>query len=555
MPPKKNNSLQPLSEAEARFAGWIAFQRDNGGHSPDEAAKARKACAHSPLSILDLEDQKEALREKLVHDDYVKGMLERLASGELEVQLRDEMRRHKAGEFKKDIKEGRRTKEQVAKIKAKTEDELRKIEAGTLADELRELSLSEEERTQIEAERTRIGEEIEIWKRGEGRRFIDEWKRAAHSRAAEIIANRGRVAESSGLVLSDFFPSSFGPAWLDTEKVKESDGTLRNLDTREKQEWVEHYKPAEMRLPALYEYARQSVRWLTWACLLSSWKDGPHGMDCELRRIEFEETLPNIGNGGFDSLRALAEHLAADRPFSEIPMEKRKGVAGILANSRNSEVDPDTFTMVDAGPTNAPWLDSLVKTETLRLADKTEATQTMAGRIIDGEHRVCHKYTCDDTLKATTQNDLYGRIKGEAGNWDIVRRGNDDLRTRAINDHGAEVLVLWVNWRNTSNADLADAFERLAKSLRPAKWPEVYRKEERHDQTAEKALRVLLWHRVSASLKACDPKKELELWRKLREAKKKLASLRSRDKKQAVQYFREITGDESAPWWTAKLKK
>ena len=440
----------------------------------------------------------------------------------------------------------------MAEIKAKTEDEFKKLMAGTLADKLRGLSMSEEEREKIDAEMSSISEIMGIWRIGEGRRFVDDWKAKANARAHEIIASRGKKPELAGWSVGDFFPSHYGPSWLDTAMVQEPDGTLRPRTAKEKKGLAAHYKPAEMRLPALYEYARQSVRWLTWACLLSSWRDVPHGMDCELRRIDFEDTLPNIGKAAFDSLRALAGHLAADRPFSEIPMEKRKGAAGILANGRNSEVDPDTFTMVDAGPTKAPWLESLVKVETLRLADKAEATQTETGLIADGEHRVCHEYTCRDTLKATTQNDLYGRIKGDAGKWDIVKRGNDDLQTRAVNDDGAEVLALWVNWRNTSNADLADAFQRLAESLRPAKWPELKRKSESHDETAKKALRVLLWHRVTASLKACDPKKELDLWRELGKAKNKLAILRSRDAKQASQYFHEITGDDSTPWWTGE---
>ena len=103
MPSKKSKSLLPLPEAEARFAGWLAFQDDNGGCSLAEKAKARGACALSPLSFRDLEDKKELLRKRRVDDDYIKGKLERLASGELEVQITDELRRHAAREFERDV--------------------------------------------------------------------------------------------------------------------------------------------------------------------------------------------------------------------------------------------------------------------------------------------------------------------------------------------------------------------------------------------------------------------------------------------------------------------
>ena len=266
--------------------------------------------------------------------------------------------------------------------------------------------------------------------------------------------------------------------------------------------------------------------------------------------------------------RWLAEWLGEDLPFSEVPSERRIQAAIFAAKATltDVEIDPETFTVLDAGRPSFTAEGKFAGRQLVRLASLEEAT---IKRIV-GAYRAAPKEMLPihyrHVLNATIEESFHKPHKGQRviGKTEIQRRGNDDLKARAVKDGGAEVLVLHVNWNETNNADLGRAFASLCERIRPEKWPELVGVPGDREQSADKALRVLIWWRMTAAIDAHvsfvglggDPKAALKQRAafkvELEKKRRGMAANVKRAKGEAEGWFANITGDKEKPWWVVE---
>jgi hypothetical protein len=413
----------------------------------------------------------------------------------------------------------------------------------------REQGHDEKEVKALEKESGRLQDRCNTWQMGESIRQRRLWMEAAEDWAKERIKGRWAGNESAG-----FDSSSFAVDDLETVTCEGEEARKR----------LEH---AALWLPVYYEYARQSPRWLTWARMIQTKSSHDPFWDSEIHDCG-NELKSSLGGGWLSVLGALAEWLGNDLPFSEVPAKRRLEIACFAAKATLShvEVDPDAFTLLDAGRPNCPMEAKWAGRQLLRLASFEESTKTRVEGVYDARLKETRNHPCRGVLNATVEEGFYLRSEDQEGAemCEIKRCGNDDLRGRAVRENGAEVLVLHVNWRETSNKDLGKAFEAFCKSIRPTKWPEHIQKAGDQDQTADKALRVLLYWRMSAAIEApihCqEGKGDARDFLKARQTfkmdlekqRQSLGARILRDKAQAEDRFYEITGDTEKPWWTVK---
>ena len=426
-------------------------------------------------------------------------------------------------------------------------DELREKSADLNAK--RQRGHDESELKKLEDERESLQNRCSAWKIGESIRQRRLWMEAAEDWAKARIKGRWEGNENAG-----FDPAAYSVDGLETV----------TCDGEEARKRLEH---AALWLPVYYEYARQSPRWLTWARMIQTKSSHDPFWDAEIHDCG-SALKSSLGGGWISALGTLAEWLGNDLPFSEVPAKRRLDIACFAANATLShvEVDPDTFTLLDAGRPACPMEAKWAGRRLLRLASFEESTKTRVEGVHDARLKETWNHHCRGVLNATVQEGFYLRSVNPKGaeKCEIKRCGNDDLRGRAVRENGAEVLVLHVNCRETSNKDLGKAFEAFCKSIRPTKWPEHIEKPGDQDQAADKALRVLLYWRMTAAIKAPihrqEGKGDAREFLKARQAfKKNLEKQRKalgarilRDKAQAEDRFNEITGDTEKPWWAVK---
>ncbi len=321
-------------------------------------------------------------------------------------------------------------------------------------------------------------------------------------------------------------------------------------------------------LPVYYEYARQSPRWLAWVRMIRTTTDSDIMQGAEINN-RMDGLKATLGKGWLWVFKAMAEWLGEDLPFSEVPAHRRRDMAIFAAKATltDVEIDPQTFTILDAGRPSCPPEAKWAGRQYVRLASLEESSATTNHGIYDMDKKEVTPYQCRHVLNATVAESFYKPHEGkwEMGKSEIKRRGNDDLTARAVNDEGAEVLVLHVNWKDTSNAELGEAFASLCGRIRPAKWPALEESSGDSEQSAKKALAVLMWWRMTEAIKAPVSESGLvgdaKAFLKQRQAfKAELQSKRRglgvnvlRAKARAAEWFKEITGDDEAPWWIGEL--
>ncbi len=396
--------------------------------------------------------------------------------------------------------------------------------------------MSKEEHDAKEAERSRISEACCSWRIGEEIRLRRIWAEECELWSDEVIQSRRKRMENEGWNLSDFR--------VDGLDAVECDG----VEARAR---LEH---AALWLPVYYEYARQSRKLLMWARML-------HTMD-ERDIMKPGEAAPlaldlkrQLGGGWVSVLRWLSNHLGEDQPFSMIPLEMRRKVAVGAADATltHVEINPDSWAIEDGGRPACHVESKWAGRQLLSVANFQEATTTRAIGVYDDRLKERSSYEYRDGLNATIEESF---TKPRDKTWipgksKIERRGNDDLRGRNVDEKGNEVIVLKVNWSETNDDDIGEAMARLCKRIRPTKWPESIDEGGNQKQQRDKALFVLLYWRMTASIDApigsgldeVRQKQELETMR---------AGLGRavRDRSEATKWFHDITGDSDAPWWS-----
>lgn len=419
--------------------------------------------------------------------------------------------------------------------------------------------LTEDQRKEINAEAEAIQHKCSSWDIGDEirRRWI--WKEDAEAWAKERIRQRKLIPEQKGYEEELFLIHSDDQDERLKDQLKEAKGHRK----AQIEFAIDRNQNAKNWLPVCYEYVRQSERWLTWARMTYTANESEvpfaesdahsHGRDILAK---------TLGQGWIDALGNLSEFLGQDVPFSEIPMEKRQSIARLASSASSSQVqiNPDTFAIQDAG---RPTFEPLMKwagRQVLRLANIQEATCTGKISVLDvrggkREHRV---YEYRDAFNATVDESF---IKPHKGKWipgksEIVRRTNDNLTGRRVSKDGEESIVLRVNWNTTSNQELGEAFADLCKRIRPTKWEEFKEQAGDHDQGASKALRLLLYWRMSAAIEAPIKRNLAEMTTKQEIANKRKKLGRAiRDRDEAEDWFKRITGDTARPWWIDTNRK
>lgn len=189
-----------------------------------------------------------------------------------------------------------------------------------------------------------------------------------------------------------------------------------------------------------------------------------HPLDFTMRR-RVEALHTRIGGYAEAIIKSLGEFLVQDMPYPLIPLNRRKWAASfvISVNEDHHIMGP---MLTDAGPVLDPWVIGQVEREKVRLARNEEATQKVKilyRAIIDTERTkgpMSHEHVIefDKAIRATTsdQNAVNKRTK-KKGHY------------RAFDNDGSEVLALKITWKDTRDSELAEAFLKLIKWMRPRK--------------------------------------------------------------------------------------
>jgi len=419
--------------------------------------------------------------------------------------------------------------------------------------------INERERKELDARFSKYQGKTGDWSMGEEHRKRHIWYAQAEAWATERIQRRGETVERTGFDLKKFVvqPDKQDKkltAYLVNKKPK---GTMK----RSIEDESASQQNAKLWLPVCYEYARQSPRWLAWARL--TWTAKASGVpfaDSDAHSHGRDTLARTLGQGWIDALGCLAEFMGQDIPFSEIPMSKRQSIARTAANASRSQVNihPDTFGIRDAGrPTFAPFM-KWAGRRFLRIANLQESVGTRHFNSFDARTREITTHEVRDALNATVDESF---VKPHKGPWipsksKIEYRTNDDLSARRVSNDGEESIVLRVNWNMTSNQEIGDAMAHLCERIRPTRWPEFKEEAGDHDQGADKALRVLLYWRMTASINAGSKSLDDEkLKTDLRAKRRALGNRALRDKAEAKDWFERITGDSVAPWWSVTNRK
>lgn len=392
--------------------------------------------------------------------------------------------------------------------------------------------MSKEERDAKESERCRISDACSSWEIGESIRLRRIWIEECEAWADEVIESRGKRMEAEGWSLPDFRVDG-----LDAVKCDGDEARAR----------LDH---AALWLPVYFEYARQSRSGLLWARMI-------HTMDEDIMKKGEAEPFSlhlkrQLGGGWLSVLRCLSDHLGEDHPFSMIPMERRCKMAVCAANwsLTHVEVNPESWAIEDAGRPECPVESKWAGRQLVNVANLQEATTTREIGVYDDRLKERSSYSYRDALNATVHESFLGRLMKQ-GRPEIVTRGNDDLRARNVDESGNEIIVLKVNWNETNDDDIGEAMARLCKRIRPTKWPERVEEAGNQKQQRDKALSVLLYWRMTASIEA-------PIGSGLDEVKRKqgLEAMRAslgravRDRGEATKWFHDITGEADEPWWS-----
>lgn len=398
------------------------------------------------------------------------------------------------------------------------------------------LRMTKAEHDTKDAERCRISDTCSSWQIGEEIRLRRIWAEECEVWADEVIQSRGKRMEQEGWILSDFRIDE-----LESVECAGDEARAR----------LEH---AALWLPVYYEYARQSRKLLMWARML-------HTMD-ERDIMKPGEAAPlildlkrQLGGGWVSVLRWLSNHLGEDQSFSMIPMERRRKVAmgAVTATLTHIEINRDSWAIEDGGRPACHVESKWAGRQLVSVANHQEATTTKEKQVYDDRLKERSSYSYRDALNATHEESF---IKPRDGKWivgksEIERRGNDDLKARNVDENGNEVIVLKLNWNETNDDDIGEAMARLCKRIRPTKWPESIDEGGNQKQQRDKALSVLLYWRMTASIDAPIGSGLDEV-----RQKKELDTMRAglgravRDRSEATKWFHDITGDSDAPWWS-----
>ncbi len=396
--------------------------------------------------------------------------------------------------------------------------------------------MSKAEHDAKEAERCRISDACSSWENGEEIRQRRIWIEDCEEWADNVIQGRGKRMGTEGWKLADFTVNG-----LDSIECEGDEARAR----------LEH---AAMWLPVYYEYARQSRSLLLWARMLNT-------KDNDIMKIGEEaphaaRLKKQLGGGWLHALGWLRDHLGNDRPFSSVPQDRRLSVAVGAANATltHIEVNPDSWGIEDGGRPACPVESKWAGRQLVNVAKFQEATTTRSIGVYDARIKEHSSYEYRDALNATVDESFIERPDEEwiPGKSKIERRGNDDLRARNVDENGNEVIVLKLNWNQTNDRDIGEAVARLCKRIRPTKWPECIEEAGNQKQRRDKALSVLLYWRMTASIDAPISSSLEERTRKQElEGMRKELGRASRDRDEAATWFHDITGDVEPPWWSA----
>ncbi|HAL71675.1 MAG TPA: hypothetical protein DCP71_07880, partial [Verrucomicrobiales bacterium] len=321
------------------------------------------------------------------------------------------------------------------------------------------------------------------WENGEEKRDINFRLEVARQKASDIIEHRQNTAQLSPLDFAECF-RTFGPEGGCFHGASQWRPELWNkLTSKDQMPFRKQWERAERLLPVYYEYARQSVKLLSLAVIhvtieqempserAFSVREGssPRLGGCAMHPLEFEERRcivalhSRIGGYAEAVIKSLGKFLVKDLPYTQIPLNERKWAVSFAmsCNEHHQFMGP---MLTDAGPVFDPWVMGQVEREKVRLARTDEATQTaeIDYRVIIAKeehdktigHQDVIRY--DKALLATTQDQKV-----------INKRTKQTAHFRAFDSEGGEVLALKINWRDTRDSELAEAFLELIKSLRP----------------------------------------------------------------------------------------
>lgn len=431
------------------------------------------------------------------------------------------------------------TAEECKALKAKAEALGKKRSEEVGKKERGELSISEFSLRRLEKEMRLMFDDVHAWEGGEEIRQREIWFHEAQQTARAIIAARC-TAPQQNLRVDD----------CGTGK-ETGDGALM--------------------LPIVYEMFRQSERCLQWAILL----EATGGIDARANnlyeRTPFdriaaealgEQWQAQIGRGWVNAMLHLTGFLARDEPFSKIPLERRKSIARLAESSSRDNIAINyDFEMEDGGGVKFEPFARMIGRQTVRMAHFCEATTQGAIDIhhlkeADGTRKPSERHiypysihaTCDEDAKTELIYHMKGKTyltrksfeaavkrlpkdQRKPGIAEVEVRAVKDTRRRKLDDKGAEIIVLRVNWNGTRDAELGKAFAQLAAKIRPQQWPEPKEKRGNRTKDAKAALRAIL-NALNTNGKG----------------------LRAKDRAIALKWYRGITGDTALPWWEHVLK-
>ena len=447
------------------------------------------------------------------------------------------------------------------------------------------------------------------WEIGEEKRVLAAGVEAARVKACKIIKKRKTALDFEPLAFEACL-AAFGPEGGRFRQGSEwAPKAWEKVDKVERRQLLEKWEHAETLLPVYYEYARQSVTLLQLAVMgveVQQWRlnrlrrpERPaanagtplHPLAAEVN-AGITRWHSRIGGHAEAIMVNLGKFLARDVPYTKIPLHERKWAAAIVLDS-NAEHDAAGPWLSDAGPVSDPWVAAQVKRDEVRLASTNEATcpVDILHRVISkeqgGETRVREDVIrYDNALFATTSEGLSHDYKNDR-----------KTHSRAIDENGGEVLAIRVNWKDTRNAELAEAFLRLIKELRPTKekqtkryrffpkadYPERVADERRgskwkaeskaafkvlqtwlHKQSKENALRAVkakiaeldgkirsgFYDRKGEALAQAEQKvRQLIAASSSHGTKSKSLTLSGKARGKLDAHFRKIAGEEEVPWW------
>ena len=431
------------------------------------------------------------------------------------------------------------TADECKTMKAKADELGKLLRDDSAKKERKEPCMSEEEHRRIEDEMRSLFDDVHAWEGGEDFRQRDIWFHNALEKARAIIAAR-HSAKPQNLRVDEFCVGA-----------KKGDGALM--------------------LPIVYEMFRQSERCLQWAILQHSAGGMEGRTGNSYKRPLFDRLAADemgdqwqvqIGRGWANAMKHLTAYLADDEPFSKIPVERRESIARLAERtSRDNTALNYDFEMEDGGGVKFEPFARMIGRQTVRMAHFREATTK-------GAINIHHLKEKDETRKPSEQHiypysihatcgeqaktELVYHLKGEIyksrkaldtalnllpesekkpGCVNVEVRAIKDTRGRTLDDKGAEIIAVRVNWNGTRNAELGKAFAELAAKIRPQQWPEAKEKRGNRTKDARAALRAVLDALNTNG-----------------------AGLRAKDRAIALKWYRGITGDECLPWWEHVLK-